>query len=238
MTCEILQAEDGMAKNHSILLMIDNAGCHPNECSCSFPTTQYHIYNDLCHAKDSVKQERQKRSSEGTSTLKSVLSPPFLRAMELAQEEGSSSWLSALPLEEYSLTLHKGAFRDALALRYGWTPSNLPAYYACGAAMSVEHALSCPKGGLPIARHNEVRDTVAGWMGKVYNNTNVEPALQLISGEVLRHATAISEEGARLDIAVKVFFWGGGGLLKGRFLMSLCSTPMPQSVPRCHLLET
>ena len=128
--------------------------------------------------------------------------------MELAQKKGSSSWLSALPLEEYGLTLHKGAFRDALALRYGWTPSNLPTYCACGAAMSVEHALSCPKGGLPIARHNEVRDTVAGWMGEVCNNITVEPALQPISGEVFRHATAISEEGARLDIAADGFLGG------------------------------
>ena len=55
-----------------------------------------------------------------------TLPPTLLRAMELAQEKGSSSWLSALPLEQYGLTLHKGAFRDALALRYGWTPANLP----------------------------------------------------------------------------------------------------------------
>ena len=79
---------------------------------------------------------------------------------------------------------------------------------ACGAAMSVEHALSCPKGGLPIARHNEVRDTVAAWMGEVCNNTTVEPALQPISGEVFRHATAISEEGAQLDIAADGFLGG------------------------------
>ena len=115
------------------------------------------IYNDQCHVKDSVKQGRQKRSSEGASILKSVLSLTLLRAMELAaQEKGSSSWLSALPLKEYGLTLRKRAFQDALALRYGWTPSNLLTYCACGAAMSVEHALLCPKGGLPIARHNEV----------------------------------------------------------------------------------
>ena len=49
--------------------------------------------------------------------------------------------------KQYGLTLHKGAFRDALALRYGWTPANLyiPTHCACGASMSVEHALSCPK---------------------------------------------------------------------------------------------
>ena len=67
--------------------------------------------------------------------------------------------------------------------------------------MSVEHALSCAKGGLPIARHNEVRDTVAGWMSEVCNNSTTEPSLQLISGETLSYTSAISEDGARLDIA-------------------------------------
>ena len=73
--------------------------------------------------------------------------------------------------------------------------------------MSVEHALSCPKRGLPIARHNEVRDTVAGWMSEVCNITTIEPTLQPISGETLSHASAISEDGARLDIAADGF-WG------------------------------
>ena len=73
--------------------------------------------------------------------------------------------------------------------------------------MSVEHALSCLKGGLPIARHNEVRDTIAGWMSEVCNNTTIEPTLQLISGETLSHTSAISEDGARLNIAADGF-WG------------------------------
>ena len=41
--------------------------------------------------------------------------------MELAQEKGGSSWLTALPLkeQEHGFTLHKGAFQDAIALKYG-----------------------------------------------------------------------------------------------------------------------
>jgi len=34
-------------------------------------------------------------------------------------EKGASNWLTVL-IEEFGFTLHKGAFRDALALRYGW----------------------------------------------------------------------------------------------------------------------
>ena len=41
------------------------------------------------------------------------------------------------------------------------TPGRLPAKCACGAVFSVEHALSCPKGGFPSIRHNEIRNLTA-----------------------------------------------------------------------------
>ena len=95
--------------------------------------------------------------------------------MDLAQERGASSWLTILPLEEFGLTLHKGAFRDAIALRYGWKPALIPSTCACGTSFSVEHALSCPMGGFPIVRHNEVRDLTAKLMSEVYHDVCIEP---------------------------------------------------------------
>ena len=130
------------------------------------------------------------------------------RAMDLAQEKGASSWLTSLPLEEFGFTLHKGAFKDTTALRYGWLPSLIPSTCACGSNFSVEHVLLCPKGGFPIIQHNEVRDFTANLMTEVCHDVCVEPNLQPITGEVLSHATAISDDGARLDIAANGF-WGG-----------------------------
>ena len=57
------------------------------------------------------------------ATIKEQLPNPLCYSVELAQEKGASSWLSVLPLEEFGFFLHKGAFRDALALQYGWNPS-------------------------------------------------------------------------------------------------------------------
>ena len=94
--------------------------------------------------------------------------------------------------------------------------------------MSVEHALSCLKGGLPIARHNEVRDTIAGWMIEVCNNTTIEPTLQLISGETLSHASAISEDGAHLNIAADGFW---GVLMKELFSTFVCSIRLLPLLP-------
>ena len=45
--------------------------------------------------------------------------------------------------------LHKQAFRDALCLRFGWTPTRLAMYCPCGQQLSVSHAFSCPKGAMP-----------------------------------------------------------------------------------------
>jgi len=55
--------------------------------------------------------------------LLSQLTTKLQMAVSLAQERGASSWLTALPVQEHGFSLHKTAFRDALALRYGWLPS-------------------------------------------------------------------------------------------------------------------
>ena len=64
------------------------------------------------------------------------------------------------------------------------------------------------QGGFPSIRHNEVRDTVGGWMSDVCSDVCIEPNLQTITNETLRGASAITEDGARLDIAANGF-WDG-----------------------------
>ena len=39
-------------------------------------------------------------------------------------------------------TVHKSAFRDALALRYGWSPARSPLKCVCGSDFAVAHALN------------------------------------------------------------------------------------------------
>ena len=128
--------------------------------------------------------------------------------MKLAQEKGASSWLTTLPLEEYGFSLHKSAFRDAVALRYNWSLERVPTSCSCGSSFSIEHALSCTKGGYPSIRHNEIRDLTANLVSKVCSNVSVEPMLQPITGETFRGASANVQDGARLDIAADGF-WGG-----------------------------
>ena len=72
----------------------------------------------------------------------------------------------------------------------------------------MEHALSCPKGGLPSIRHNEIRDLTARLLTEVCSQVATEPELQPVPPEGLSLSTANVQEGARLDIAMNGF-WGG-----------------------------
>ena len=79
---------------------------------------------------------------------------------------------------------------------------------ACGNSFTVEHVLSCPRGGFPTIRHNEIRDVTASLLTEVCHDVMIEPNLQPLTGEALTGATSNTADGARLDIAVNGF-WGG-----------------------------
>ena len=117
-------------------------------------------------AKKDVRKENQILAKNTAAQLGNSLPVSLRRPMEMAQERGASSWLTSLPIEEFNFTLHKGAFHDAIAIRYGWSPSRMPKHCDCGSKFSLEHSFSCPKGGFPSIRHNEIRDLTANLLWK------------------------------------------------------------------------
>ena len=149
-------------------------------------------------AKSTVGQQNRERTKNDINTLTPLLSTNMQRSVNLSKEKGASSWLTTLPLKTHGFTLHKQAFRDALSLRYGWTPNKLPSKCACGSSFTVEHALSCAKGGFPSIRHNEIRDFTADFLSEVCNNVCTEPELLPVTGENLAGASANTQPGARL----------------------------------------
>ena len=72
---------------------------------------------------------------------------------------------------------YKGAFRDALALHYGWRPSNMAMTCVCDKSNDVQQPFSCRVGGLPIHRHNDIGDLSTSLISEVCTNTEIEPAL-------------------------------------------------------------
>ena len=86
-------------------------------------------YEALAYQLSSVAEIKKRKRSQLSSTasqLKASFPPDLQRAMDLSQEKGASKWLTVLPVEEFGFYVHKGAFRDALALRYSWPLHNTP----------------------------------------------------------------------------------------------------------------
>ena len=121
-------------------------------------------------------------------------------AMRWAEKRGTSTWLTALPLEGYGFDLTRREFYDSLCLRYGWEPAKLPTNCTCGQRFSLEHALTCRRGGYIAMRHDEVRDLFASLLGEVCHNVSSEPELQPLNGAAMHTRGANQAEGARLDI--------------------------------------
>ena len=157
-------------------------------------------------ARKKIREVNRKRQEDEMEVVLTSVTNTTRKATVLAQEKGASAWLGTLPIEEHGFSLHKGAFRDALALRYGWQPNELTPVCSCGKANSVQHALSCTTGGLPIHRHDDIWDLTATLMEEVSSLTEIEPHLQPLAGEVLQGRSANTRDDGRVDIRC-MGFW-------------------------------
>ena len=180
------------------------------------------IVNDHVKAKDDVRKHKREMGKQAADSVKQELSGSLRQAMDLAQERGASTWLTTQPIQEFGFTLHKSAFQDALALHYNWQIPRVSPTCACGTKFSVEHALSCPRGGFPSIQHNEIRDVTADLLTEVCNDVCIEPDLQPLTGEALTGSSSNTQDGARLDIAANGF---GVVVLNAPTLMYECLTP-------------
>ncbi len=160
-----------------------------------------------------MKKSRRELQEQRAQDTLGQLNPQLQRSVELAQEKGSSAWLTVLPVAEHGFLLHKGEFRDALCLRYGWNLSNTPRSCNCGTSFSVDHAMTCHMGGIPTIRHNfsgdEIRDITATLLTEICHNVATEPLLQPLTNESFALRSANTEPNARLDIRARSF-WNTG----------------------------
>ena len=106
-------------------------------------------------AKADVWKQSSEQSTADADHLATQLPDTLQRAVNLTREKGSSIGLTTLLQQEHDFTVHKGAFHDATALRYGWNPSRMPATCACSTNFSVKHAFSYAEDGSISMRRNE-----------------------------------------------------------------------------------
>ena len=127
--------------------------------------------------------EKQQRT---LSSLRDKISYMEIRLNDIAQEQGSSSWLTVLPIKRPGFNLSKSDFWDAVRLRYRLPLKRLPSHCGCSKLYNVQHAVSCKKGGYVALRHNEIRDNIVEMLEEVTSNVKVESGLQPLSGEEIK----------------------------------------------------
>ena len=147
-----------------------------------------------------INAKRRAAAKSRIDRIDESLSPDLLQAVQQTRDKGASSWLNAIPIEEHGLALNKQEFRDSLCLRYNLPLPNLPSYCACGEMFTVNHALSCKKGGFVAQRHDTIRDILTSHISKVCRNVETEPLLQPLDNEVFNLQSTVTSRGARLNM--------------------------------------
>ena len=174
-------------------------------------TSEGNLLLDAGHQKQlkaQIKRDRPSRNKAATDSLRVKLTPPLQRALDLAQEKGASVLFTALPLEKYDLAFKaKRDFFDLIRMRYLKPITNLPQFCACGVPYSVDHSQMCLKAGFIHMRHDTPNQTWAERCKEVFNDVEIEPVLEPLSGEQLEKKTANRDDDARSDTRVRGF-WG------------------------------
>ena len=153
--------------------------------------------------KSSITLHRRTRNEELKKKILSSMSETGKLTMELASEKGASSWLTALPVQQFGYLLNKQQFTDALCLRYNLTLKDCPKVCACGQDNSVNHALICKLGGYVSMRHNWLRDTFVRLMKSAKcSDVQTEPGLLPVNNYHLPSGTLLGDQ-ARLDISAR-----------------------------------
>ena len=91
-------------------------------------------------------------------------------------------------------------------VRYGFELEGIPATCGrgCGKTNSIEHSLSCARGGFVYMRHNQLRDLTANLLHEAgCTEVVVEPRLLPLTGEVLSLKSANTANDARLDVSAR-----------------------------------
>ena len=146
-----------------------------------------------------VRREKNDVLRTKLNDIKNSLTLKTQRAVEFTSEKGASNWLTVILIDEMGFILNKGAFREALNLRYDWEIADKPSICVCGDVFNVDHAMVCRRGGFIIQCHNEQRDLEADMLNMVCNDVEIESILQELTGESLPSGAKRAPD-ARLDI--------------------------------------
>ena len=111
------------------------------------------------------------------SDLSGRMSTLQIKANDTACSDGTSIWLTSLPLKSEVQNLSKWEFFDAKKLRYECQPSRLSLNCVCLKKFSIDHALSCKVDGFIHIRHNDILNVTSDFLSVVCKDVEKEPTL-------------------------------------------------------------
>jgi hypothetical protein len=138
-------------------------------------TTEFRSADHVSTMTSARAEMRLRKLSDSDTKLTTIVSPLSKdRRRTIKRRQHTGAWLSALPSTVNGTELSAQEFRDAVSMRYGITPSDLPSFWdSCDARFSLQHALGCKKGGLVIFRHNEIQDELIHLAEKAFTPSAV-----------------------------------------------------------------
>ena len=164
---------------------------------------------DITKKKNAIKAEKHARHKEVLNEIRNQMTPQQQKLNDINQVAGASMWLTTLPIKDEGYVLNKQCYWDLLHLRYGWDLTRLPASCECGTNFTIDHALSCKKGGFISLRHNKIRNITASLLRETCRDVRIEPCLQHLTGETFEERTAVMTDEARVDVSARGFWTTG-----------------------------
>jgi hypothetical protein len=125
----------------------------------------------------------------------------------------TGAWLTTLPNTLNGSDLSADEFRDGVRLRLGLQPTALPPRCdGCDERFTIDHAMSCRKGGLILQRHNDLVTTWGQLCGQALSPSTVsdEPLIQPSRDLLMPGSTrTVPSPELRGDLAVHGFWTKG-----------------------------
>ena len=118
---------------------------------------------------------RRKSVAKAMASLEAnIAGAPEVVIRRLRRATKTGDWMTVQPSTVKGMDLVAQEWRDAAFLRYGLKPPDLPKYCdGCNARFLICYSLDCKRGGLVVARHNELCDGVADLAGKAFTPSHV-----------------------------------------------------------------
>ncbi|KAL7461468.1 hypothetical protein ACHAXS_001898, partial [Conticribra weissflogii] len=160
---------------------------------------EFAVETHRAHVRQASARMRKERTEAEESFLSELSSRDRGLRNHLDAAKESGAWLTALPRRLNGTQLSPQEFQDALRLRYGKRPLGLEdTCDGCCQPFSVEHAMSCKKGGLVTRRHEAVKQEWIAMAELAYGRSRVgdEPKIffgrdtGLTAGETAANLTA------------------------------------------------